>query len=412
MPISMTGVSEFRISATAINLCLALLIILPILLTVASPACAASSLFISRGDTLLNETDGFVTGRNLSQVGSEPLRLSCSGIPFAATDIVVIDQDNHSCTPYDDQRGKLQPALEDLVLNEDGRQTSASLQKILDNGMLAYFDASAGTIICTPPHQGLTCIQAVDTTAPELQLPAPISVTTHDPSGVQANYTVTASDNVDPNPLVTCIPESGSIFPVGTTLVNCSAKDAGGMTATGTFSVQVNLVYSLTVHITGSGTVVGTSPPYPAIACPGVCSADYPYGASIELTARAAWYSQFSSWIGCISNSNVCQVTMDAERPVSAYFSMISQPVIVYDDRGYESLDLARSSLARNSSIMAKSTYNSTLFEELLFNQNYIVYLNGGYSDLWTASGDLTTVKGCLKVSNGRVNVNSIRLRP
>jgi hypothetical protein len=103
---------------------------------------------------------------------------------------------------------------------------------------------------------------------------------------------------------------------------------------------------------------------------------------------------------------------MDANRPVSAYFSLIAHPVIVYDDRGYESLVLAVSSLTKNSSIMAKITYNSTSFEPLLFNQGYLINLNGGYSDLWSATGDLTTIKGSLKISSGRINVNSIRLRP
>ncbi len=38
---------------------------------------------------------------------------------------------------------------------------------------------------------------------------------------------------------VACLPASGSTFPVGTTTVTCTATDAVGHTATGTFSVIV-----------------------------------------------------------------------------------------------------------------------------------------------------------------------------
>ena len=36
-------------------------------------------------------------------------------------------------------------------------------------------------------------------------------------SGARVNYTVTATDNVDPNPTVKCTPPSGALFPLGTT---------------------------------------------------------------------------------------------------------------------------------------------------------------------------------------------------
>ena len=39
-------------------------------------------------------------------------------------------------------------------------------------------------------------------------------------------FSVSAIDNCDPSPNVTCTPASGSGFPIGTTTVNCTAKDA------------------------------------------------------------------------------------------------------------------------------------------------------------------------------------------
>jgi hypothetical protein len=51
-------------------------------------------------------------------------------------------------------------------------------------------------------------------------------------------------------------PASGSVFPLGTTTVNCSVTDGGGLTATGSFTVAVqdttppalNLPGNITVH--------------------------------------------------------------------------------------------------------------------------------------------------------------------
>ena len=60
-------------------------------------------------------------------------------------------------------------------------------------------------------------------------VPADILVATTDPTGTMVNYTKpTATDNEDPNPVVTCDPASGSKFAVGTTTVTCTARDANG----------------------------------------------------------------------------------------------------------------------------------------------------------------------------------------
>ena len=81
-----------------------------------------------------------------------------------------------------------------------------------------------------------------ETVAPELgAVPADIATATTDASGTTVTYTLpTATDNEDPNPVVTCDPASGSTFAVGTTTVTCVAKDANGNTsAPKTFNVVV-----------------------------------------------------------------------------------------------------------------------------------------------------------------------------
>ncbi|MFL6496044.1 MAG: HYR domain-containing protein, partial [Nitrososphaera sp.] len=79
-----------------------------------------------------------------------------------------------------------------------------------------------------------------DTTAPTLQLPSTELVAeATSADGAVVTYTVTATDDRDPSPTVTCTPASGSTFPLGTTPVNCKATDAAGNKAEGSFNVIV-----------------------------------------------------------------------------------------------------------------------------------------------------------------------------
>jgi hypothetical protein len=50
---------------------------------------------------------------------------------------------------------------------------------------------------------------------------------------------VTATDDRDPNPVVVVLPPSGSLFPLGTTVVNCKATDSEGNETFGAFTVTV-----------------------------------------------------------------------------------------------------------------------------------------------------------------------------
>ncbi len=78
-----------------------------------------------------------------------------------------------------------------------------------------------------------------DCTPPVLTVPGTITVNATSPAGAAVSYTVTATDNVDPSPVVVCAPPSGSTFPIGATTVTCTATDASGNSATASFVVIV-----------------------------------------------------------------------------------------------------------------------------------------------------------------------------
>jgi hypothetical protein len=120
---------------------------------------------------------------------------------------------------------------------------------------------------------GSFTITVVDMTAPVLALPANMTVEATGPAGATVNFTASASDWGGPaSPAVTCLPASGSLFPLGTTTVNCSATDAAGNTATGSFTI----------------TVVDTTAPVVGILAPITAEATGPTGAIVNYFAPMA----------------------------------------------------------------------------------------------------------------------------
>lgn len=121
---------------------------------------------------------------------------------------------------------------------------------------------TAGTVTTVTGHY----IPPVsDTTPPTLNLPGNMTVEATSASGAAVAYTVTADDANPAHPAVSCLPASGATFGLGITTVNCSATDAAGNTAIGSFTVTVQdttppvlaLPSDMTVNVPGtSGAVV------------------------------------------------------------------------------------------------------------------------------------------------------------
>lgn len=79
----------------------------------------------------------------------------------------------------------------------------------------------------------------VDMSPPQILAPNEIIAEATSPAGAVAVYVVSATDDFDPNPTLVCTPPSGSVFAIGTTMVNCTATDASGNAATASFRVHV-----------------------------------------------------------------------------------------------------------------------------------------------------------------------------
>ena len=76
--------------------------------------------------------------------------------------------------------------------------------------------------------------------APIVTVPASITVEANGPGGAIVNYPpATATDSASGSLQATCEPPSGSRFPVGTTLVTCSASDGSGTVGSASFQIRV-----------------------------------------------------------------------------------------------------------------------------------------------------------------------------
>lgn len=78
-----------------------------------------------------------------------------------------------------------------------------------------------------------------DATPPLIQCPETIYAEACDTNGAAAAFTVNASDNCGGPVTVVCTPPSGSLFPLGTNAVLCTATDASGNVSHCTFNVVV-----------------------------------------------------------------------------------------------------------------------------------------------------------------------------
>ncbi|MEO8614293.1 MAG: HYR domain-containing protein, partial [Luteolibacter sp.] len=78
-----------------------------------------------------------------------------------------------------------------------------------------------------------------DKTPPVFGATPDLTVNTTSVSGTSVSYGVLANDDAGGAIQATCTPASGSVFPVGSTTVNCTAIDLSGNSATASFTVTI-----------------------------------------------------------------------------------------------------------------------------------------------------------------------------
>jgi alpha-L-rhamnosidase len=103
-------------------------------------------------------------------------------------------------------------------------------------------------------------VTVTDTTAPTLALPADRTAEATAADGAAVAFAATATDLVDGDVPVSCDPPSGATFATGTTTVACTATDAAGNAATGTFGVTIEDTSAPTLALPADRTVEAAGP--------------------------------------------------------------------------------------------------------------------------------------------------------
>ena len=119
---------------------------------------------------------------------------------------------------------------------------------------------------------GSFTITVVDTTAPDVSVPASASHEATGPGGAPVAFSASATDLVDGDVQTTCDHDSGDTFPLGVTEVTCSATDTAGNTGHGSFTVSV----------------VDTTAPNLGVPGPASYEATGPDGAAVSFVTSAA----------------------------------------------------------------------------------------------------------------------------
>jgi hypothetical protein len=96
----------------------------------------------------------------------------------------------------------------------------------------------------------------------------------------------------------------------------CTFILSGAKTVTATFTLQTR---HLTVGKKGNGRGTVTSSPG-GIGCGSTCSAGFPYGTALKLTAKPTATSVFSGWGGACAGKSTCALSMTVDKAATATF--------------------------------------------------------------------------------------------
>ena len=184
------------------------------------------------------------------------------------------------------------------------------------------------------PASGSFNVTVADSTAPVLVLPANITAEASGAAGAAVTFAASASDVVDGPVAVTCSPASGDTFPLGTTLVGCSATDVAANPTSGSFTVTVvdtsgpalsGVPGNFSVTTTNpSGTAISYTPPTatdavdpsPSVVCTPASGSTFAVGTtSVTCTATDAFGNSASAGFSVT-------VVLDDEEPPEVDWSV------------------------------------------------------------------------------------------
>jgi len=287
----------------------------------------------------------------------------------------------------------------------------------LTNGTLYSFSVTAANIM------GSSTPSAASNTVRVPPLSQTITVTSVSPSsaalGSQFAVAASASSGLAVNyssgtPGV-CT-NNGATFTmiasVGTCIVQYDQSGDGNYSAAPqvTGSTVAIQAYSLTVSLngTGGGTVTNNPSGTPAAPCTyGNCSVSYPANATVLLLPTPNSGSIFGGWGGDCSNGGDCSVTMDANKNVTATFTL--QNNVMINGTYYGTIASAYAAVADGDVVQMRSM---EFPEDLVLSRGLSFTLRGGYDSGLSTRVGYTTINGVVIISGGgRVSMDRVIIK-
>lgn len=215
----------------------------------------AGSIYADAGATALDDRDGNITASivttnpvNSMETGSYTIAYNVSDAagnpaPEITRQVTVVDTTPPVLTSPADLTVE---GTGQLTAVNIGQATATDLFTVtVSNNAPAEFPLGATVVTWTAvdtagnSSSATQTITVVDTTPPALQGLANRLVEATSAAGATVSFSVTATDSADAAPVFTCSPAPGNTFPIGTTTVNCTARDASGNSSSGSFTITV-----------------------------------------------------------------------------------------------------------------------------------------------------------------------------
>jgi hypothetical protein len=181
----------------------------------------------------------------------------------------------------------------------------------------------------------------------------------------------------------------------------------------GAFEYPAEMTLSVTISGSGSGTVNSVTQGQTFACETGECSKSVPLGTVFELTATLSATSLFDGWSGaCTNKTGNCNLTMNADRSVTASF-IVMPPLRIFgsDTAYYQTFTEAYGSTQDGSTteIQAQGVVLDDSAVDL--SRNVHVTMKGGYGPGFSGITGDTTLAGALTVSLGSLTVERLIVR-
>jgi hypothetical protein len=133
-------------------------------------------------------------------------------------------------------------AYDASLMGNDQDPSNLKLEHWDKSGMSDFSGQTGANPICVTVTSlsPFALIAPLKSSLPVVTTPAAVPAEASGPAGAVVSYAVAATDPVDGPLAPSCVPASGSTFPIGTTMVTCKATDLAGIFAVASFPVVVN----------------------------------------------------------------------------------------------------------------------------------------------------------------------------